>query len=226
MHVHVTMLVSMCTTPSWGHSPSISGETQHQLALVDQDYPKIRMNDGKCDARGRLWCSTMGYEKSPGEPVSSQGTLYCYHGGTPCLILIGFVYLILKVFVITSLLWCPICTYKQPHPPPPMHTHIDQDTHVHCIVHMHVCTHMYTRSHAHRPTTPHLPPPPPPPPPFRVSKEWPGARATPRCTTSTVAQGRVPTHPHPTHTYSQFPAPRMTSCCSGWVGGCLSPTLH
>ena len=41
------------------------------------------MNDGKCDARGRLWCGTMGYEKSPGEPVSSQGTLYCYHGGTP-----------------------------------------------------------------------------------------------------------------------------------------------
>ena len=35
---------------------SISGETQHQLALVDQDYPKNRMNDGKCDARGRLWC--------------------------------------------------------------------------------------------------------------------------------------------------------------------------
>eukprot|EP00731_Ephydatia_muelleri_P004074 Em0002g250a len=61
------------------------GETQHQLALVDQDYPKNRMNDGKCDARGRLWCGTMGYEKSPGEPVSSQGTLYCYHGVTHTL---------------------------------------------------------------------------------------------------------------------------------------------
>ncbi|KAL5506804.1 hypothetical protein EMCRGX_G008544 [Ephydatia muelleri] len=62
------------------------GETQHQLALVDQDYPKNRMNDGKCDARGRLWCGTMGYEKSPGEPVSSQGTLYCYHGATGALL--------------------------------------------------------------------------------------------------------------------------------------------
>ncbi|KAL5506698.1 hypothetical protein EMCRGX_G008422 [Ephydatia muelleri] len=63
-----------------------SGETQHQLALVDQDYPKNRMNDGKCDARGRLWCGTMGYEKSPGEPVSSQGTLYCYHGESTFLV--------------------------------------------------------------------------------------------------------------------------------------------
>ena len=41
--------------------------------------------------QGRLWCGTMGYEKSPGEPVSSQGT---HHGGTPCLILVGyFIYL-------------------------------------------------------------------------------------------------------------------------------------
>ena len=71
---------------------------------VVMEYPKNRMNDGKCDARGRLWCGTMGYEKSPGEPVSSQGTLYCYHGGTPCLILMGFVYPIFKVFIITSLL--------------------------------------------------------------------------------------------------------------------------
>ncbi|KAL5506720.1 hypothetical protein EMCRGX_G008450 [Ephydatia muelleri] len=73
----------------WKTTQDYSGETQHQLALVDQDYPKNRMNDGKCDARGRLWCGTMGYEKSPGEPVSSQGTLYCYHGGTPSPILMG-----------------------------------------------------------------------------------------------------------------------------------------
>ncbi|KAL5506570.1 hypothetical protein EMCRGX_G008242 [Ephydatia muelleri] len=62
-----------------------TGETQHQLALADQDYPKNRMNDGKCDARGRLWCGTMGYEKSPGEPVSSEGSLYCYDGVTHML---------------------------------------------------------------------------------------------------------------------------------------------
>ena len=52
--------------------------------------PKEQDERRKCDARGRLWCGTMGYEKSPGEPVSSQGTLYCYHGGTPSPILMGF----------------------------------------------------------------------------------------------------------------------------------------
>ena len=97
----------MCVLHHHGATPlSISGETQHQLALVDQDYPKNRMNDGKCDARGRLWCGTMGYEKSPGEPVSSQGTLYCYHGGTPSPILMGFDFVYfnsIKVFIMTSL---------------------------------------------------------------------------------------------------------------------------
>ena len=62
--------------------PSTSGEMHHQLAVVDEGFPKNRMNDGKCDTRGRLWCGTMGYEKSPGEPVSSEGSLFCYDGGT------------------------------------------------------------------------------------------------------------------------------------------------
>ncbi|KAL5506640.1 hypothetical protein EMCRGX_G008340 [Ephydatia muelleri] len=78
-------------------------ETQHQLALVDQDYPKNRMNDGKCDARGRLWCGTMGYEKSPGEPVSSQGTLYCYHGGNTLSHLDG----VTDVCISNGMAWSP-----------------------------------------------------------------------------------------------------------------------
>ncbi|KAL5506626.1 hypothetical protein EMCRGX_G008315 [Ephydatia muelleri] len=107
-------------TTTLGHSRSLSserrhsgvvpregvsgrGETQHQLALVDQDYPKNRMNDGKCDARGRLWCGTMGYEKSPGEPVSSQGTLYCYHGGNTLSHLDG----VTDVCISNGMAWSP-----------------------------------------------------------------------------------------------------------------------
>lgn len=62
-----------------------TGEVQHQLAKVDEDHPKNRLNDGKCDTQGRLWCGTMGYEAFPGDPVPKDGSLYCYNGTTHVL---------------------------------------------------------------------------------------------------------------------------------------------
>lgn len=42
-----------------------SGE-QTLLASCDADDPATRMNDGKCDRRGRLWVGTMAFDASPG----------------------------------------------------------------------------------------------------------------------------------------------------------------
>jgi sugar lactone lactonase YvrE len=41
------------------------------IAPVEADNPKNRFNDGKCDAAGRFWAGTMGFQPSPG-----TGTLY------------------------------------------------------------------------------------------------------------------------------------------------------
>ena len=43
-----------------------------RLAHVEQDIPTNRMNDGKCDSRGRLWAGTMPYD----ETSEGVGTLY------------------------------------------------------------------------------------------------------------------------------------------------------
>ena len=144
----------MCVLHHHGTTPpSISGETQHQLALVDQDYQaKNRMNDGKCDARGRLWCGIMGYEKSPGEPVSSQRNS------------------VLLPWRYTFSHLDGVCLSHR------------QGVRYNLIAVMPICTNKPTHS---------LPPP-----------------------------------PTPTHTHSEFPAPHMTSCCSGGGWGCLSPTQH
>jgi len=43
---------------------STTPETVTKLGEVQKDVPENRINDGKCDSSGRLWCGTMGPEKS------------------------------------------------------------------------------------------------------------------------------------------------------------------
>jgi sugar lactone lactonase YvrE len=48
------------------------------LVGVEADDPTTRMNDGKCDARGRFWAGTMAVDFAP-----ERGTLYCLEAGPP-----------------------------------------------------------------------------------------------------------------------------------------------
>ncbi|SEW44447.1 SMP-30/gluconolactonase/LRE family protein [Chitinophaga arvensicola] len=45
------------------------------LTLVEPALPQHRCNDGKCDAKGRLWFGTMHLNARP-----QEGALYCYDG--------------------------------------------------------------------------------------------------------------------------------------------------
>uniref|UniRef100_A0A0B6ZJX7 Regucalcin n=1 Tax=Arion vulgaris TaxID=1028688 RepID=A0A0B6ZJX7_9EUPU len=47
------------------------------LAEIDQGT-RNRFNDAKCDASGRLWAGTMGFESIPGKVDSGQGSLYSF----------------------------------------------------------------------------------------------------------------------------------------------------
>ncbi|KAL4235807.1 hypothetical protein ACF0H5_004197 [Mactra antiquata] len=49
-----------------------------RLTAIDKvdDTKATRINDGKCDASGRLWFGTMGLEKSPAVVRENQGSLY------------------------------------------------------------------------------------------------------------------------------------------------------
>lgn len=49
-----------------------------KLYTVDDHCPTNRINDGKCDASGRLWAGTMGYEPAPGQLDRNKGTLYSF----------------------------------------------------------------------------------------------------------------------------------------------------
>jgi sugar lactone lactonase YvrE len=42
------------------------------IAPVEADDPSTRMNDGKCDRRGRFWAGTMAFDAAP-----KRGSLYC-----------------------------------------------------------------------------------------------------------------------------------------------------
>ena len=53
-----------------------------ELASVEEDKPNNFFNDGKCDARGRLWVGTLALGTDSGEFPHQQGTLYNYAGGT------------------------------------------------------------------------------------------------------------------------------------------------
>lgn len=50
------------------------------IAEVDTDEDGNRFNDGKCDAKGRLWAGTMGSEYKPGFVQPDKGSLYCLDG--------------------------------------------------------------------------------------------------------------------------------------------------
>ena len=58
----------------WDHSNSNS-LTQTVLVSVDSQAPGNRFNDGKCDARGRLWAGTMEIVKDESRPgdISMHG---------------------------------------------------------------------------------------------------------------------------------------------------------
>jgi sugar lactone lactonase YvrE len=55
------------------------------IAPIDADRPSMRMNDAKCDTRGRLWAGTMAFDATP-----RAGALYRFDGrGAPAKVMVG-----------------------------------------------------------------------------------------------------------------------------------------
>jgi|LakMenE18May11ns_1017448.scaffolds.fasta_scaffold8064057_1 sugar lactone lactonase YvrE len=46
------------------------------MLSVENENPGNRFNDGKCDARGRLWAGTMGKEVRPGQVDRNMGSVF------------------------------------------------------------------------------------------------------------------------------------------------------
>ncbi|XP_041377245.1 regucalcin-like [Gigantopelta aegis] len=63
------------TTHSLSHLETWGSEKLTVWAEMEQGMP-TQINDGKCDARGRLWSGTMGKELSPGIVAPELGALY------------------------------------------------------------------------------------------------------------------------------------------------------
>ena len=55
------------------------GPAVSDVIEVEKDRPGSRMNDGKCDCRGRFWAGTMAWEHTPG-----AGSLYCLQRAEGC----------------------------------------------------------------------------------------------------------------------------------------------
>lgn len=58
--------------------PDKSTTSLRTLAVVDKDKSLNRLNDGKCDFKGRLWAGTLGHETTPGFTVPEEGSLYMF----------------------------------------------------------------------------------------------------------------------------------------------------
>ena len=60
---------------------TMPGSILEELAAVDQDKPRNKFNDAKCDSEGRLWCGTMKrFDETTGK-TDMDGSLYCLSAG-------------------------------------------------------------------------------------------------------------------------------------------------
>ncbi|XP_063381932.1 regucalcin-like [Cydia fagiglandana] len=64
----------------WDGAEGSGAKVVRKIGEVDQGATGNRINDGKADPRGRIFGGTMGYEKSPGDFVQEQGSLYRVDG--------------------------------------------------------------------------------------------------------------------------------------------------
>ena len=58
-----------------------TGAIIEELACVEDDKPRNRFNDAKCDPMGRLWVGTMATESAPAVLSPNEGNLYRFTAG-------------------------------------------------------------------------------------------------------------------------------------------------
>ncbi|XP_049872786.1 regucalcin-like [Pectinophora gossypiella] len=64
----------------WDGEDGTPARVVRQLADVDPEYPRNRINDGKADPRGRLFAGTMGHEEPIGTVDKKKGSLFRLDG--------------------------------------------------------------------------------------------------------------------------------------------------